>query len=100
MDQNHQWMQQAILLAKQNNAQLIALHVARPGDAYRNTSTTDSAEIGAPPPASADSVPEAVKQEFQKWFHTIDQKASVNDVQVKTGIVVYPNTMQKEKVSI
>lgn len=60
----------AILLAKQNNAQLIALHVARPGDAYRKTSTTDSVEVGTPQPpspqASADSVPEAVKQEFQK----------------------------------
>ena len=82
----------AILLSKQNNAQLVALHVARQGDAYRNTST-NSVEVGtSPPPASADSFTEAVKQELQKWFHTIDQKASVNNVQVKTDIVIYPNT--------
>ena len=82
----------AILLAKQNNAQLIALHVARPGDAYQNTSTTNSVGVGTSPTASTGSVIEAVKQEFQKWFHTIDQKAGVNNVQVKTDIVIYPNT--------
>jgi hypothetical protein len=35
---------------------------------------------------------QAVRREFRKWFGTIDQKGSANNVQVKTDIVINPDS--------
>ena len=78
----------AVLIAKQNNAQLIALHVIRSEEAYQYASNLTEVVT----PTSVDSMVQTVKQDSQKWFDTIEQKSNANNVQVKTDIMVSPNS--------
>jgi nucleotide-binding universal stress UspA family protein len=79
----------AISMAKQNNAQLTALHVVRSEEAYQYAS--DLALMTTP--TSIDSMMQTVKQDFQKWFDTIKQKSDANNVQLKTDTVVSPGSI-------
>jgi len=78
----------AVLIAKQNNAQLIALHVIRSEEAYQYASNLTEVVT----PTSVDSMVQKVKQDSQKWFDTIEQKSNANNVQLKTDIMVSPNS--------
>jgi nucleotide-binding universal stress UspA family protein len=78
----------AVLIAKQNNAQLIALHVIRSEEA--NQYASNLTEVVTP--TSVDSMVQTVKQDSQKWFDPIEQKSNANNVQVKTDIIVSPNS--------
>ena len=78
----------AVLIAKQNNAQLIALHVIRSEEAYQYASNLTEVVT----PTSVESMVQTVKQDSQKWFDIIEQKSNANNVQVKTDIMVSPNS--------
>ena len=72
----------AILIAKQNNAQLIALHVIRSDEAYQYASNLTEVVT----PTSVDSMVQKVKQDSQKWFDIIEQKSNVNNYAEREGI--------------
>jgi nucleotide-binding universal stress UspA family protein len=78
----------AVLIAKQNNAQLIALHVIRSEEAYQYAANLTEVVT----PTSVDSMVQTVKQDSQKWFDPIEQKSNANNVQVKTDIILSPNS--------
>ncbi|HET7148770.1 MAG TPA: universal stress protein [Candidatus Nitrosopolaris sp.] len=78
----------AVLIAKQNNAQLIALHVIRSEEAFQYASNLTEVVT----PTSVDSMVQTMKQDSQKWFDTVKQKSNDNNVQVKTEVMVSPNS--------
>jgi nucleotide-binding universal stress UspA family protein len=78
----------ALSIAKEYNAKLTALHVVNSGDAYRYISNL----VEVRTPTSMDSIMQTAKQEFQKWFGTLDQKVHESNVEVKTDIVVSPDS--------
>jgi hypothetical protein len=78
MAQSHPWMPQTThYLAKEYNAKLTALHVVNSGDAYRYISNL----IEVRTPTSMDSIMQTARQEFQKWFGTLDQKVHESNVE-------------------
>ncbi len=78
----------ALYIAKEYDAKLTALHVVNSGDAYRYTSNL----VAVRTPTSMDSIMQTARQEFQKWFGTVEQKGHKSNVEIKTDIIVSPGS--------
>jgi nucleotide-binding universal stress UspA family protein len=76
----------AVMLAKQNGAQVIALNVivSQLGYAY------SAGIFGLVTPNTINEFLERSKQEAQKWFDNIGKNAVTNGVKFKTEVVVSP----------
>jgi nucleotide-binding universal stress UspA family protein len=76
----------ALLIAKQSNAELIAIHAVRTQDVkYRLTNMLiENIET----PTTADSVLQTIKNDAQRWTTAIKQKSSANGIQLRTALVI------------
>jgi nucleotide-binding universal stress UspA family protein len=79
----------AVMLAKQNGAQLIALNVivSQLGYAY------SAGAFGLVTPNTINDMLEKSKQEAQKWFDDIGKNAVTNRVKFKTEVVASPTSV-------
>jgi nucleotide-binding universal stress UspA family protein len=71
----------ALLITKQSNAELIAIHAVRTEDAYQYTTNLLIEDIESV--TTADSILQKVKEDAQEWFNTIKQKSSANGIRAK-----------------
>ena len=78
----------AVMLAKQNGAQLIALKVivSQLGYAY------SAGDFGLVTPNTINDMLEKSKHEAQRWFNEISNNAVTNGVKFKTEIVASPTS--------
>jgi nucleotide-binding universal stress UspA family protein len=76
----------ALLMAKQGNAELIAIHAVRTQDVKYQLTNMLIEDIETP--TTADSVLQTIKDNAQKWTHAIKQKSSVNGIQLRTALVI------------
>ena len=77
----------ALLISKGVNAELIAIHVVRSEDAMI---ATNSLIENLDTITTEDSIVQKVKKDAEKWFSTIREKSSANEIRLKTGLVVSP----------
>lgn len=79
----------AVMLAKQNGAQVIALNVivSQLGYAY------SAGAFGLITPNTTNEMLEKSKQEAQKWFDDIGKNAVTNGVKFKTEVVASPTSV-------
>jgi nucleotide-binding universal stress UspA family protein len=76
----------ALLIAKQNNAELVAIHAVRTEDVKYQL--TDMLVEDIETPTTADSVLQRIKDDAQKWTNAIKQKSSVNGIRLRTALVI------------
>lgn len=76
----------ALLIAKQSNAELIAIHAVRTEDVKYQL--TDMLVEDIETPTTADSVLQRIKDDAQKWTNAIKQKSSVNGIRLRTALVI------------
>jgi nucleotide-binding universal stress UspA family protein len=79
----------AVMLAKQNGAQVIALNVivSQLGYVY------SAGAFGLVTPNTINDLLERSKQEAQKWFDNIGKNAVTNGVKFKTEVVASPTSV-------
>lgn len=79
----------AVMLAKQNSAQVIALNivVSQLGYAY------SAGAFGLVTPNTINDMLKKSKQEAQKWFDDIGKNAVAKDVKFKTEVVASPTSV-------
>jgi nucleotide-binding universal stress UspA family protein len=82
----------ALLLAKQSNAELIAIHAVRSEDARYQF--TDMLIENIETPSTADSILQKIKEDAQMWFNTIKQKSSSNGIRLRMGLVISPTEIE------
>jgi nucleotide-binding universal stress UspA family protein len=76
----------ALLIAKQSNAELIAIQAVRSEDVrYR---LTDMLIEDIETPTTADAVLQKIKEDSQKWSNAIKQKSSANGIRLRTALVI------------
>lgn len=78
----------AVMLAKQNGAQVIALHVIVSQLGYAYSTGT----FGLITPNTINDMLEKSKQEAQRWFDEIGKNAAANGVKFKTEVVASPTS--------
>ena len=76
----------ALFIAKQSNAELIAIHAVRTEDVKYQLSDMLIEDIETP--TSADSVLQGIKDDSQRWTNPIKQKSSVNGIRLRTALVI------------
>ena len=79
----------AVMLAKQNGAQLIALNVIVSQLGYEYSAGV----FGLVTPNTIKNLLEKSKQEAQKWFDDIDKNAVTNGVKLRTEVVASPTSV-------
>jgi nucleotide-binding universal stress UspA family protein len=79
----------AVMLAKQNGAQLIALNVIVSQLGYEYSAGVFSLIT----PNTIKNLLEKSKQEAQKWFDDIDKNAVTNGVKLRTEVVASPTSV-------
>jgi nucleotide-binding universal stress UspA family protein len=75
-----------LLIAKQNNAELIAINAVRTQDVKFQLTNMLIEDIETP--TTADSVLQRIKEDAQKWTYTIKQKSSANGILLRTALVI------------
>jgi nucleotide-binding universal stress UspA family protein len=78
----------AVMLAKQNGAQVIALHVIVSQLGYAYSTGT----FGLVTPNTINDMLQKSKQEAQRWFDEIGKNAAANGVKFKTEVVASPTS--------
>jgi nucleotide-binding universal stress UspA family protein len=78
----------AVMLAKQNGAQVIALHVIVSQLGYAYSTGT----FGLVTPNTINDMLEKSKQEAQRWFDEIGKNAAANGVKLLTEVVASPTS--------
>jgi nucleotide-binding universal stress UspA family protein len=76
----------ALLIAKQSNAELIAIHAVRSEDVRYQLNDLLIEDIETP--TTADSVLQKIKEDSQKWSNSIKQKSSANGIRLRTALVI------------
>lgn len=76
----------ALLIAKQSNAEIIAIHAVRTEDARYKLTEMLIEDIETP--TTADSVLQKIKEDSQKWSNAIKQKSSANGIRLRTALVI------------
>jgi len=79
----------AVMLAKQNGAQLIALNVIVSQLGYEYS----AGAFGLVTPNAIKNVLDKSKQEAQKWFDDIGKNAVANGVKLSTDVVASPTSV-------
>ena len=79
----------AVMLAKQNSAQLIALNVIVSQLGYAHS----RGAFGPVTPNTINDLLEKSKQEAQKWFDGITKNAMTNGVKISTEVVASPTAV-------
>jgi nucleotide-binding universal stress UspA family protein len=79
----------AVMLAKQNGAQVIALNVIVSQLGYAYSTGT----FGLVTPNTINDMLKKSKQEAQKWFDDIGKNAAANGVKFKTEVVASPTSV-------
>ena len=79
----------AVMLAKQNGAQLIALNVIVSQLGYEYSAGV----LGLVTPNTIKNVLDRSKQEAQKWFDDIGKNAVANGVKLSTEVVASPTSV-------
>jgi nucleotide-binding universal stress UspA family protein len=75
----------ALLISKGLDVELFAVHVVRSEDAMI---ATNSLIENLDTITTEDSIVQKVKKDAEKWFSTIREKSSANEIRLKTGLVV------------
>ncbi|HEY9387903.1 MAG TPA: universal stress protein [Nitrososphaeraceae archaeon] len=76
----------ALLIAKQSNAELIAIHAARTQDVRYQLTNMLIEDIETP--TTADSVLQRIKDDAHRWTNAIKQKSSANGIRLRTALVI------------
>jgi nucleotide-binding universal stress UspA family protein len=76
----------ALLIAKQSNAELIAIHAVRTQDVKYKLTNMLIEDLETP--TTLDSVLQRIKEDAQKWTDPIKQKNSVNGIRLRTALVI------------
>lgn len=79
----------AVMLAKQNGAQLIALNVIVSQLGYEYS----AGALGLVTPNTIKNILDKSKQEAQKWFDDIGKNAVANGVKLSTEVVASPTSV-------
>ena len=79
----------AVMLAKQNGAQLIALNIIVSQLGYEYSAGV----LGLVTPNTIKNVLDRSKQEAQKWFDDIGKNAVANGVKLRTEVVASPTSV-------